>query len=136
MVVIFTLPLLVACSASDSHLSNHEPERLRQVRQIASEMPIPPSFHKVGSNEGAKDINAIVTDYYQSSASYEEVRQFYTAALAQKGWQLSGEESLRDWFRDKGGKKLIFRKEAFTIAVQYDPDASANYAVSYVWKEG
>ncbi|HEV2913269.1 MAG TPA: hypothetical protein VGX92_08135 [Pyrinomonadaceae bacterium] len=122
----------------DSCVPTRGDTKLEELRKISSEIPTPPSFNKVGSNYGEKEINAIITNYYKSPTNYEVVRDFYSAALTSKGWVLYEEEDIQDWFRNYGGKKLEFKKGEFYIAIQYEGanarDTSANYTISYIWR--
>jgi hypothetical protein len=102
-----------------------------------SEVPNYSDFNQVGSNSIVKTDTVMISNYYVSKASYEEVRQFYLDRLPQKGWKLAEEAPLSSWGEDYGAKQLVFLKAEFMIAIQYEGTRATtvgrNFALSYAW---
>ena len=100
-------------------------------------MPMP---HAISQNYQSiyKDQHALVEGDYLSTASYQQIRQYYIDELAQHGWQFKQESALRDWGRDLGGKEIFFCKGDYTATVVYSgigqqANAGWAYALDISW---
>jgi hypothetical protein len=105
-------------------------KKLETLQQIAAQTPVHPSFTEIGSNQSGKSISAVLSFYYQSSASYEEIKGFYTRTLNAKNWGMPKEDT---W--GGGVQGITFRKGEYSISIFYDSSAAQewNYAISYGW---
>lgn len=90
-------------------LSAERQAKLQELRQLAAETPKFPDFEQVDYSDISKSDNAVVNYFYQSSASYEEVKSFYTTTLLSRGWNSAQEEPIANWLDDVG-RRQIFRK--------------------------
>lgn len=101
------------------------------------EVPNYPDFSPVGSNSIITTDSIMISNYYVSKSSYEDVREFYLDRLSQKGWSLAEEKPLSVWGKDYGARQLVFLKGDFMIAIQYEGKRAAsvgrNFALSYAW---
>jgi len=101
---------------------------------------ITPMPHAISQNYQSiyKDQHALVEGDYLSTASYQQIRQYYIDELAQHGWQFKQESELRDWGRDLGGKEIFFCKGDYTATVVYSgmgqqANAGWAYALDISW---
>jgi hypothetical protein len=119
---------------------NRDDAKLRELQQTSAEIPVFPTFRETGTYQGSRDINAGIYKTYRSPTSYEEVKQFYSANLSQRGWVLLSEERPSSWFIDEyDGRVLTFRKGDSVIIVEYagrsTPAERWNYSVNFVWRD-
>ncbi|MDQ3819418.1 MAG: hypothetical protein M3362_17310 [Acidobacteriota bacterium] len=125
-VLLFGLSL-ISCTSPE------ERKTLEKLHQIAAETPVYLGFKEIGSHEGANSLNAVLSFYYRSTASYEEVKVFYTKELTAKGWTGPRGEPTGD-----GTIGINFRRDEYAIAIYYDrsavQDDDWNYAISYSWR--
>lgn len=83
-----------------------------------------------------KEMQAGVSAYYRSNKSYNEIRSYYIAEAAQKGWAFIGEDTVGDWGKNVGGKTINFRKGDYTLSIQYageKADYGWDFAVGLGW---
>ena len=107
-----------------------EAKKLGELQRIASEMPTYSGFRQIDSNQMMK---SSVVDYglfYQSAASYDEVKNYYVKELTVRGWSQPEAVML-----DGEDKELTFKKGEYGIALEYDSTAKQrrNYAITYFW---
>ncbi len=88
------------------HSPNKDDIKLNEVRQLYSQLPIPPGFEEKGSSFQSKSELALVSKYFQSKTAYDDVKAFYVQRLIPTGWTLIKERQMTDWFRDFGGREL------------------------------
>jgi len=138
-------PVILAVVVSVSAISckrfspNRDDVKLKEVQQLASALPVYPGFEDTGGGSTySQSMSASVHKSYRSSARFNDVKTFYVTQLAQAGWQLTKDRTLKDgWSRDLGGRELRFEKGQFYVAIEYigekaiDPDW--NYAISIGW---
>ncbi len=107
-------------------------KRVQTLHQIAADTPLYPGFKEIGSHEGANSQNAGISYYYRSTASYEEVKVFYTKELTAKGWSGPRGEPTGD-----STIGINFRKGEYSIHIYYDGSAVRdddwNYSIAYSW---
>lgn len=104
--------------------------KLEEMRQLAFEIPVHPTFNKVDEYGGAKPDQANIGWSYKSTASYDDVRQYYVEKLTANGWNLVSEEKMSDWFSNMGGRKIVFQKRDIILTMQY-AGPSSNYGWEY-----
>jgi hypothetical protein len=113
---------------------NLDNSKLREVQQLSSAIPIFPAFTESGTNYSSGYTLANITKYYNSNANYDEVKEFYSDMLAEKGWTLLRESSIGG----NGGKELAYQKDDFSIIIFYagmNSNSGYNYAVNFVWQD-
>ena len=73
--------------------------------------------------------------YYNSTAQFDDVREFYDSALLVKGWKEVSLQPTSRWLQNTGGKELTFTKGDLKIVVDYSGrrDQSSAYAVTFLW---
>jgi len=86
-------------------------------------IPLPPNTSVISGN-GTTSITC------ETSSSYQQITAFYDDELVDAGWTLAGEEPLRDWGRDLGGKIRHYRKGHDVIDLQWAGE-SAQYGWDY-----
>jgi hypothetical protein len=131
------IALFIALSFEGCLLRPEQQAKLRELRQLAAETPKFPDFEQVDYSDISKAENTVVAYFYRSSASYDEVKSFYTDALLSRGWTSAQEEPLAKWSKDDGSRRLSFRKGKYTIHLEYDssPVSDWKFAVDYGWHE-
>ena len=126
IVLLFGLTI-IGCMGSE------DKQRLEKLHQIAAETPVYPGFKEIGSHDGAHSANAVLSFYYRSTASYDEVKKFYTNDLPPKGW-----DGPQDRVNADGTVEIEFRKGEYSVSIFYDESATDatdwNYAISYGWR--
>lgn len=136
MISLFiALPLAGCILSSERILSREQQAKLQELRQLAAETPKFLDFQQVDYSDISKSENTVVAYFYRSSASYDEVKRFYTDALLSRGWTSVQEEPLTKWFKEDGSRRLSFKKGKYTIHVEYDssPESNWKFAVDYGW---
>ena len=114
------IALFVALTLAGCIVNKEQKAKLQELHQLAAETPKFPDFQQTDYSDIVKSDRAVVAHFCQSSASYEEVKSFYTKALLSQGWGPPQEESLAKWFDQDGSRRLIFRKGEYTIDINYD----------------
>jgi hypothetical protein len=104
--------------------------KLEEMKELALEVPEHSSFKKVDEYSGAKEEQANIGWSYKSTATYEDVRQYYTEKLTEKNWNLVSEEKVSDWFSVNGGRKITFQKRDIILTIQY-AEPSSNFGWEY-----
>jgi hypothetical protein len=117
---------------------NRDDEKLKELRQLAAEIFVFPGFRETATYESSRATDAGVYKHYSSLASYQEVVQFYSTMLSQRGWAISGERTLRTWFGiSSNNKTLTFEKGDNIISIQCicanSTDKASQYSISFVW---
>ena len=127
--------LFIALPLADCTVSSEQQARIQELRRLAAETPKFPDFEQINYSDISKSENTVVAYFYRSSASYNEVKSFYTNALLSRGWTSNQEEPLMKWFNEDGSLRLGFKKGKYTIHLEYDsaPGAYWNFAVDYGW---
>lgn len=126
---------LICALSSACTFGGEDTHKLPELQRIAAETPVFPGFKEMGSRHMGKRENAVLTYSYHSSASFEEVKKFYTDALVAKGWGYPTEEVVPKWFLNDGSKALVFKRGEYDIEIEYDAakNSEAPYSVSFGW---
>jgi len=108
-------------------------EKLVKLRQMAVETPLLPGFEKRRTWEHNKHGSAIVMVSYYSTASFGEVKDFYSNVLVAKGWGKPVMGSpITPVFGDSEKKWLTFRSGEFLIAIGKEEPSDINFV--YRWE--
>jgi hypothetical protein len=137
-ILIISLGSVLAYFAK-KHSPNRDDAKLSEVRQLYSQLSLPPDFKETGSSFQSKTELALESKYFSSKSKYEEVKAFVEQHLTASGWTLVLERSITDWGTDLGGRQLKFRKGEYWIVIEYAGEKAAdhwNYAVGVEWKKG
>jgi hypothetical protein len=128
--------LMLATECDKDHSSRKEGTRLHQVEQLAKSIAPHPSFREVASYRTNKSHVASVSKHYASSATYDEVKQFYSHHLKAQGWEIIEERFLpRNRFRE-AVKIIVFKKQDTEIDLNYrEPGQGWDFAVGFTWKQ-
>jgi hypothetical protein len=130
MKLLFLLLIASLIFGCDSTNPSKE-AKLNELQKIFSEVPIYNDFRQIDSNHNIKNDGAVLSNFYQSSASYEDVKAFYYKQLIEKEWVFSKEEI----FGNTGRKRFIFTKHDYQVFIEYS-GAGFDYAISIGWKMG
>lgn len=126
--------LLVACEDEESK------RHLGVLRQLAADTPLYPGFKQIGVSDNHKNGRARLFLYYNSPASYDQVKTFYSGILLAKGWELYPKAVRRGILDALSERALVFRQGEYQIAIlQRDLDqapSARNFVILYVWEEG
>jgi len=138
IIVILVFLLLVLMPDWSKRLSpNRDDAKLKELQELAFSTPTYPEFYKVAETSGSRNINAGISKKYQSSASYDDVKKFYSDILITKGWIISEERDLKSFLVRHEWKELIFKKKDLSISIEYKgrdlSNQQYNYSVSYSW---
>ncbi len=131
ILALFVALLTFSCGSTKEQQAKRE-----ELRRLAASMPKFPDFQQINYSDIVKDGEIVVTYFYESSSSYDQVKSFYTKVLNSQGWNSLGEEANARWFEREGTRRLIFRKGMYIIYVNYDADAQASwrFAIDYRWE--
>lgn len=132
LVIVFSVAYL-----AKRYSPNYNDAKLYETRELYSKLPIAPGFTERGSSFQSKAELALVSKYFDSKASYDEVKAFYQSHLSESGWTLTEERPMRDWWRDFGGRRLEFRKGDYFLVIEYAGEKASDqwdYAIDLIWK--
>lgn len=135
------IPILLILGLSLLNCDDAESIRqLDRLRHIAADTPTFSDFREVRSSYNNKLNNALLSLCYNSAASYDEVKTFYSTTLMAKGWGSPEERTVYGSFglkEKKDSRDLVFRKGEYSISIAYGPKDSSgcNYAISYIWEK-
>src|SRR5215510_5260339 len=117
---------------------NKNDAKLKELREIVADRQVFPDFIEDATDETSRAADAGIYKYYCSTATYEEVKDFYSSKLNSRGWRLVTESEVQRWFRDVGWKDLVFKNGEFAIAIDYSGSLNrkCKYSISYVWWNG
>jgi len=110
---------------------NQDGAKLSEVQRLATQTPVFPPLKDQGSTSNSGLTSADFTKYFYSTATYSDVKQFYSDVLKKDGWIESNDEDI-----GVNGKQVTFRREEFSIVIFYTGNQSAtayNYAIDFVW---
>ena len=132
--LVVILCLLASCKQFSP---NKNDVKLKEVEKLYTNLPIYQGFRETWSGSVSKSMLASVGKHYKSDARYEDVKGFYVAKLIPEGWQLTKEIPLKDWSEDRGGRQLTFRKEEYSVVIEYSGDKAVdpdwNYGIDVGW---
>jgi len=119
---------------------DHESKRhLSLLKRLAAETPLYPGFKQIDISENDKPGRARLFLYYNSQASYDDVKLFYSKIFLAKGWELSAKEDRQSVFSDLSDSAIVFRKGEYQTAILRESldqnPAARNYVISYVWEQ-
>jgi len=124
---------LVACEDEESK------RHLSELKQLAAATAVYRDFKEVYVYDDHKPGRALLSVYYNSRASYDDVKSFYSNALLTKGWELFPKERRGGILHYLSDSALVFRKGEYQIAIlreSLDQNPTArNYVISYVWEQ-
>ena len=118
-------------------VTREEARKVEELKQLAKETPVYPDFEQVDRTEITKSETAVLAYFYRSSASYEQVKNFYNHALAERGWGSPVEEVQTRWFSSDASRRITFKKGKYFIDVEYSAseDSGWRFAVDYGWRK-
>ncbi len=125
IVLCFALPLAGCIMSTQA--------KLQELQRLAAETPKFPDFEQVNYSDISKSEETVVAYFYRSSASYDEVKNFYTNALLSRGWSSVQEEPLAKWSKKDGDRRLSFKKAEYTFHLEHEADLGSKwkFAVDY-----
>lgn len=113
---------------------NKDDSKLKEVQQLVSEIPDFPAFKSAGTTNYKSGYEVVdITKHFNSTADYNEVKDFYSKIFSQRGWTALGEEHV-----GRSSKQVTFQKGEFSVIVYHvdgDPNRGYNYAIDYVWRD-
>jgi hypothetical protein len=117
-------------------LPNRDDAKLRELQKLCAETPIYPTFFLSSTHESSRPKDAGVFMYYNSTAQFDDVREFYISALLVKGWREVSLQPTSRWLQNTGEKELTFIKGDLKIVVNFSGqrDQSWAYAVTFLWR--
>jgi len=62
---------------------------------------------------------ALVGAKCRTSTPYSDIREFYNTKLQSHGWRFVGEQPLKDWGKDVGGREVTYCKGPLAASVRY-----------------
>lgn len=134
-----TLPLLVLTVFLAACEDEESKRHLSLLRQLAAETAVYPGFKQVDVSDHNKHGRARLFLYYNSPATYDEVKSFYSKTLPPKGWELYPRQARRGILSDLSESALVFRKGEYQIAIlreSLDQNPTArNYVIGYLWEQ-
>ncbi len=133
LAVLVTFTLL---SGSCDFTTQESDRQVQALRQLSKETAIYPAFEKGDCEEQSKSTGAVVSCYYKSSASFDDVKTFYTDEFRKKGWGVPEERRFHRIFGAES-RQLIFYKGDYRINIDHETDRSYDwdYSVAFVWEK-
>jgi len=125
---LFVCAVTCGCAATRTEV---DPSKLREVEGVLAALPIYPGMVEVNSSVSSHDNRVWVEKNYKSDAPYDDVKRFYTEALARASWQLTGEREVKDRGRFRGERLLEFQKDGFEFDLQYAGGRKADLGWDY-----
>lgn len=116
------------------YVSKEGQARIKELQQLAADTDKFSDFKQVDYSHVSKSERTVIAYFYSSAAPYDQVKQFYTRTLSEKGWTVHSEESMNVWLQ-QSGSRLTFTKGQYTIDLEHagDSDGGYQYAVDYAW---
>jgi hypothetical protein len=81
------------------------------------------SSHKVSLGSVGAD--------YRTDKTYAQIRTHYDNELKKNGWRFVGEEPVKIWWRDYGGKEAFYCKDHYTATLQYAGGSEEEFGWTY-----
>lgn len=79
--------------------------------------------------------DALVSNYFQTTSSYRDIRMYYDSELSKHGWVFMREENVLygEIFsrKDYGGKHCLYRKGEYRADLQYAGEQEAEFGWTY-----
>ena len=142
LVLVVSLPTLltaafIAWFAYDTWSNAPEAAASQQrIERSRSEIRVRPGDFVIESSTVSKSHHGYAGSYYNSSASYAALRAYYDLELASHGWVLCGERPVREWGRDTGGTKVMYRNGIDSLSFTHSGEPASDgwtYAISVTW---
>ncbi len=99
-----------------------EKVKLAILKQEFKQIKSAPGSEIISQHYNAYPGKTGVTITYSTSMSDKDIQDFYNNELLNKGWYLTDEEKVYDWWRDLGGKIFTYNKLNFTLSIEYSGD--------------
>ena len=128
--------LFLACCVAISCNQLTPQSELDEVQAIWGKLPLYPGMVEVEQSNASGFDKVYISKSFKSSASYEDVKQFYVEYLTNENWKLFRERELKEWGRNLGGRQVEFRKGKYDLTIEYAPDKANhgwNYGISVSW---
>ena len=90
----------------------------------------------VRASSSSKPRHALIGREYTTDLDFSGIRAHYDRELTQRGWVFTEEWPIRDWWRDLGGRSVLYRKGDYFASLQYagkDADYGWTYALTLSW---
>src|SRR5437660_1287872 len=104
--ILIIAAVSILAYVAKKHSPNRDDAKLYEVRQLYSQLTLPPDFKETGSGFMSKIELAQEEKYFSSKSNYEEIKRFVVEPLTPAGWTLVEDRSMTDWGRDLGGRQL------------------------------
>ena len=107
--------------------------KLNEIRGLLNAVPVYPGAREVDFFWSDKALHTVAEKSYQSDVRYDELKSYYIEQLKPLGWRLIAEKSVKDWWRDLGGRELTFQRGDYLLNIEFageKADYGWNYAIS------
>ena len=136
--VAFFLTFLLFIHLEKQNSPNRDDVKLSELRQLSSQTPLYPGFIELATYDSSRATDAGIFKHFYSPASYQSVREFYSALLLQKGWKISKERNLKSNFGFGPSKSIVeYQKGELFIYIEYDSKDpvkfESNYSINFSW---
>lgn len=135
--IVLIALLCVACDPFERSGPNADGSKTREVEAMWSELPRYEGMQEVYESRNSTAKRVLVSKHFRSTASLEQVKEFYVKTLSAAGWQLVEDHKLSDWGRDLGGHYLSFRKADYKLSIEYAGKANDDwdYGIGIAWSD-
>lgn len=114
--ILFSIIGMIIGSKTDIKRAIEEEGKMEiEVQKL---IPLPGAI-EVKRNLFHKEGHASVSVKYVVDKTYEEIRSYYSEEARQNGWILKSEGPIEKWGKDIGGKQLVFKKNSYTLTIDY-----------------
>jgi hypothetical protein len=116
---------------------NRDSSKFRDIENLWTAIPPYGRSIEKSSDSYSGGSKANISKYYKSDADFDDIRSFYHEVLISNGWTFSKEEHFKDWWIDKGGLHIYYRRGDYTFSIVYPgkkADYGWDYAVGIYWR--
>jgi hypothetical protein len=118
-ILLWVIVLSAVFSGCTSHDKNVDSSKSDEITAILKSVSVHPSKTELETNNHSSGSKVSITRKYKSDASFDEIKEFYLKQLTNQGWQLVGEQELKDKGRFRSERVLHFTRGEFLLSVQF-----------------
>jgi hypothetical protein len=136
-VQILIVALLIAAAISVPLLRSPDLDKqLALIKKTIGEVPPPPSTRLVLSDDRPGIRSIFLNRDFQSSLTFDDIRIYYSTELQKRGWRMASDHELSYYWRNLGGRELVFCRLPYELTLSYDgkrEGAPLVYEYSILW---
>jgi hypothetical protein len=134
--IVIVLLLVAAAISAVLFRSPDLDRQLAILKDTINEVPPPPSTRLESGYDRPAIRSAYVTRIYQSNLTFDDISAYYSAELLARGWRIARDRELRYYWRNLGGRELVFCKDPYELRLSTSGKrggAPLAYGYSALW---